>query len=162
MRLLGGGAPVVAGDVADQLEVVSREPEELGGLDQVLGVLVVGAQVHVDADVVQQRRHLEQQPLVVPEPQLVAQLVEQPGGETGYLLGVGRVVAVALSQRLSGGHHLLAERLGSRAAISAHHVEQQPAPQGRVGHDDAARPGVREQLPIGNQRGDERLGVGLA
>ena len=63
VRLLGRRAPVIARHVGDDRHVVARQAEDLGDREQVLGVLVVAAQVHVDADVVEQRRHLQEQPV---------------------------------------------------------------------------------------------------
>ena len=47
-----------------------------------------------DADLVQQRRHAEQQPVPRTEPVVRLKLVEQPQGHFGDVLGVGGVGAV--------------------------------------------------------------------
>ena len=81
VALLRQPAAVVARDVRDDRRLVVGEAEDLRRREDVLRMLVVRAQADVDADVVQQRRDLQQQPLAVAEPVLLAQLVEQPRRE---------------------------------------------------------------------------------
>ena len=52
-------------------------------------MLVVAAEVDVVADVVEQRRHLQQQAVAVGQAVLGAQLVEEPHRELGHLLAWG-------------------------------------------------------------------------
>ena len=77
----GSAAAMIARDVGDDRGFVVGQPEDLRRREEVLRVLVVRAQADVDADVVQQRRHLQQQPLAVRQSVLVAQIVEEPRGE---------------------------------------------------------------------------------
>ena len=76
---------------------------------QVLRVLVVGAETHEDADVVQQRGHLEQEAVAHVEAVLVPQFVEQPRGEAGDVPRVPASYRYLLAERLGAGQHLLAE-----------------------------------------------------
>ena len=71
-------AAVVARDVRDDRRFLVRQAEDLRRGEEVLRMLVMRPQADVDADVVQQAGDLQQQPLAVAEPVLVAQLVEQP------------------------------------------------------------------------------------
>ena len=57
--------------------------------------------------------HLQQQPLAIAEPVLVAQLVEQPGGEHRDVLAVVAIEAVAVAERLGARQHLVLEVLGA-------------------------------------------------
>ena len=78
VRLLRQAAAVIARDVGDDRGFVVGQPEDLRCGEDVLRVLVMRAQADVNADVVQQRRHLQQQPIAIAETVLVAQFVEQP------------------------------------------------------------------------------------
>ena len=77
-RILRQPAAMVARDVRDDRRLVVGEAEDLRRREDVLRMLVMRAQADVHADVVQQRRDLQQQPLALAEAVLVAQLVEQP------------------------------------------------------------------------------------
>ena len=84
-------------------------------------MLVVRAQADVDADVVQQRGDLQQQPLAVAEAVLVAQLVEQAHRQHRDVPAVRAIEAVAVAERLGAGEHLAARspRRSSRPPGSA-------------------------------------------
>ena len=92
-------------------------------------MLVVRAQADVDADVVQQRGHLQQQPLALAEAVLVAQLVEQPVGQHRDVAAVVAVEAVAVAERLGAGQHLVLEVLGAETALRFGDVEQHAGAQ---------------------------------
>ena len=70
-------APVIPGHVRHEQRLIVREPIDLRRSDDVLRVLVVGAEAHINAEVVQDRRDLEQQPLARTQALLVTQRVEE-------------------------------------------------------------------------------------
>ena len=121
-------------------------------------MLVMGAQADVDADVVEQAGHLQQQPLAVAEPVLVAELVEQARGEHRDVLAVVAIEAVAVAERLGAGQHLVLEVLCGDPALRLGDVEQHAGPQRRVRHDQAAAGGFGEQRAIDEQRRQQRFG----
>ena len=101
------------------------------------------AQADVHADVVQQRRDLEQQPFALAEPVLLAQLVEQPRRQHGDVMAMLAIEAVAVAERVGAGQHLMLEVLGGEPALRLGDVEQHAGAQRGVGHDDAAGGGFR-------------------
>ena len=123
-------------------------------------MLVVAAQAHEDADVVEQRRDLEQQPVARGEPVLRAQLVEQAHGERRHVLGVAHVVAVALAERRRRGQHLAREVLDPLPLVGAQHVEQQPRAQRRLRHQHGLGLRLEQQLAVDHERGHQRLHLG--
>ena len=71
-----------------------------------------------------------------------------------------RVVLVLLPERRRRGQHLAGEVLDALALVLAHHVEQQPGPQRRLGHEHVLGLGLDQQLAVDEDRGDERLQLG--
>ena len=115
-------------------------PKICGAASEVLRVLVVGAQADVDADVVQQARRPEEQPLACRQPVVVVALVEQPHREHRDVTAVRAIEPVSVSDRLGAGQHLALEVLGAQAAAGRREVEQHAGPQRRVGDDEAGAP----------------------
>ena len=143
VAVLRQAAAVVARDVRDDRRLVVGQPEDLRRGEDVLRVLVMGAQADVDADVVQQRRDLEQQPLAIAEPVLVAELVEQPRRQLRDVVAVLAVEPVAVAERLGAGQHLLLEVLGAQpAAGSARSSSSRPAAS--ASDDDHVRAAVSD------------------
>ena len=66
------GAPVIAADERHQPALPRRQSQPLGVIDELEAVLVVFPVAHQLADVVQQPRRLEQQPLLRLAPELPA------------------------------------------------------------------------------------------
>ena len=91
-------APVIAADERHQAALARRQPQPLGVHDELEAVLVVLPVAHQLADVVQQRRGLEQQPLLGVAAELLAQLVEELERERPDLLDVPPVALAALDE----------------------------------------------------------------
>ncbi len=123
-------------------------------------MLVVAAQVHEDADVVEEGRHLEQQAVPDAEAVLRAQVVEQTHREGGHVPPVGPVDAVLLPERGGGGQHLAREVLDAVPLVGPDHVEEEPGPQRRLGHQHALGLGLEEQLPVDEERRHQGLDLG--
>jgi hypothetical protein len=97
---------MVARDVRDDRCFLVGQSENLGGRQNVLRVFVMGAQAHIDADVVQQRRDLQEQALTLAKAMLFGELIEQPGGERRHVVPVVSVPAIPLPQGLRTGQDL--------------------------------------------------------
>ena len=152
-------APVVPRDVGDDGRLVVGEAEDLQRRQQVLRVLVVGAQADVDADVVQQRGHLKEQPLASGEAVVFPALVEQPHREHRDVAAVRAIEPVAMADRFGARQHLVLEVGCAQPAARRGEVEQDAGPQRGVGHDDPAGRRFRQQRPVHQQGGHERLGL---
>ena len=123
VRVLGQAAAMVAGDVRDDRRLLVREPEDLGRREDVLRMLMVGAQAHVNAQVMKERRHLQQQTLAIAEPVLRPELFEQPGGEPRDVLTVVAIEPVAMAERLGARQHLVLEVFRGHAFLWLGDVE---------------------------------------
>jgi CHAD domain-containing protein len=160
VRLVGRGAPVVAGDVGDDRHVVAAQAEDLRHGEDVLRVLVVAAEVHEDSNVVEESPHLQEQAVPGPEAVLGAQGVEEPRGERGHVCRVASVVAVLLPERGGGGQHLAGEVLDPVSLVGPDHVEEEPGTQRRIGDEHLFGLGLEEQLPVDEERRHEGLDLG--
>ena len=125
---------------------------------QVLRVLVVSAQAHVDPDVVQQRGGLQQQALAIAEAMFAVELVEQAGREHRHVAAVRPVELEAMTQRFGARQHLAFEVVGAEASFRLQHLEQDAAAQRGVRDEDAARGGFGEQRAIDEERRHQRFG----
>ena len=158
MRLVGQGAPVIAGDVADNLHVVVRQPENLGeGLEQVEAVLVVSAEAHEDADIVQEGRHPEQQPVALFQRVLGGELVEELRGQPRHAARMRFVVAVPHAQHGCAVEHMGREVGQAGAFRGERELGQQSGPQGHVWHDHDVGGRRQDQMAVHEHRGHERF-----
>ena len=80
--------------------------------------------------------------------------------EGGHVPRVRRVEAVLLPERRGRGQHLAREVLDPVALVGAHHVEEQPGPQRRLGDEHPLGLGLEEQLPVDEERGHQGLDLG--
>ncbi len=123
--------------------LVVGEPEDLRGCQDVVRMLVVCTQAHVDPDVVQQGRDLQQQPMTVEQAVLLLELVEQPDGELRDVAAVLEIEAVALAEGLCTGEHLPLEVLGALPAARIGEVQQHAGAQRRIADHELARASFR-------------------
>ena len=122
-------------------------------------MLVVPANVHEDADVVEECRDLEEQTVPLTQPVFGAQLVEQPHSQGAHVLRMARIEAVALAEAGGTRHDLGAEIL-ALAFARADEIEQQPRAQRRFGNENVRGLGLGEEFPVREQRRHEGLGLG--
>jgi hypothetical protein len=131
---IGDGAPMVAGDQRDGLDLVGLEAAQIAVLDQVVRVLVVALVADVDADIVEQRRIF--QPLAVPIRQAVhaARLIEQRHRQTRHLLRVLGPVVAPLAELDDAATSDVGVAIGLRdlLAVSRDVVEDQALTQRQV------------------------------
>ena len=99
---LGRAAPVVARDQRDEEPLAVGEAGDVGAGDEVEGVLVVAGRRDGVADVVEERRRLEQAARARGEPVQVRELVEQVERETRRVARVRLVEVEAAPERERG------------------------------------------------------------
>ncbi len=145
VAILGRRAAVVAGDGGDQLALAVGEAGEIGVVDEVVAVLVVPVVADEGADVVQQRRGLQERALLVAEPVHLAGLIEERERQPRHLLGVLLAVADAAPERAQPlEDRVLVVLVGARRADPAAHQIGHQAVAQTAGGDlqlvDAQRP----------------------
>ena len=123
----------------------------------------MAAEVHVVADVVQQRRHLQQERGArSARPCSARSSSKRRTASCGHLAGVGRVLAVLLAQRGRAGQHLAAEVLDAlRRPPPATMSSSRPARSEASGTVTSSAAGLQQQLAVGEQRGHQRLRLRL-
>ena len=122
--------------------------------DHVLAVLVVAARVHDLADVVQERRDLEQHALVVGHAVDVAELVEQRARELAHVLAVRGVVIDAVRERARRGEQRLVVRALGPLLLLARRLGE--LEQHRLADADARRHQPRDPELARRRREHER------
>ena len=157
---LRAAAAVVAGDVGRQHGLFAIEPENLRIGDQVVAVLVMAAIAHVTAHLVQQPRHVQQEP--VPRAQAVvgANLVEQPQGHVGHRLGMTEIDVI-----LPGDRHRRVDHAGGQRPVffprdPVGKLQQQPVAHRHARNDDVLGLGQAEQVLVDQQGRIDGLGLG--
>ena len=138
-----------------------REAEDLGDRQDVLRVLVVAAQAHEDADVVEQRRHLEQQAVAVAEAVLGAQLVEEAHGEERHVPRV-RARRSGTSRRAPRRWPAPGAQKSSIPCPSSARAMSRSSPARSDASGTRTLLGLRleQQLAVDEERGHQRLGLG--
>ena len=160
VRRLRPAAAMIAGRVRRQHRLVAVEPEDLRIRDEVVAVLVVAAVAHVAAHLVEQGRHVQQEPLPGAEAVIGPQLVEQLQGHVGHRLGVPQVDVVLLGDRRGRVDHAGHQRPVLLARDPAGKLQQQPVAHRGAGDDEVRGLGEVEQGLINEQRGVDGLGLG--
>ena len=148
------GAPVVAADQRHQPALAGRQAEALGVGDELEAVLVVLPIAHQLADVVQQSRRLEQQPLLGLAAELLAELVEELERQVAHLLHVPPVALAALGELAEEP-----ERIGRADLLGPRHLEQQPLAQPERAHREDAGPEPVQQLRRDGEAGEDDVGA---
>ena len=160
VRRLRPAAAMVAGDVGRQHGLFPIEPENLRIGDQVVAVLVMAAIAHVAAHLVQQPRHVQQEP--VPRAQAVVgeHLVEQPQGHVGHRLRMRQIDVIFLRDRRCRVDHARRQRpvLFPRDPVGK--LQQQPVAHRHVRDDDLRGLRQAEQVLIDQQGRIDGLGLG--
>src|SRR4029453_1218285 len=95
----------------------------------------MGAEAHVDADVVKHCGDLQQQSCAIAEAVLVAELVEYPGRERGDVKSVLAIPSITLPETFRARQPLSFEVLDVQTTSRIGKVQQHARPQRRARHD---------------------------
>ena len=137
----------------------SDRPKICDDASEVLRVLVVRAQADVDADVVQQRGDLQQQPLAPERPWSSRQLVEQPHREHRDVAAVRAIEPVSCPTASALASTCCSKSAALEPAARLGEVEQHAGPQRRVGDDEPAGRVSDSSVAVDQQRRHQRLGL---
>src|SRR6476620_1531984 len=117
----------------------------------------MGAEAHVNANVVKHGGDLQQQSCAIAETVLLTKLVEDSGRERGDVMSVLAIPSITLSEPLGACKHLPFEVLDVHPTSGISEVQERTSPQRRARHDYLADGGLRQQRPVDEQRRAECL-----
>src|SRR5262245_45023276 len=110
----------------------------------------------VDADVVEECSHLQQEPFALAETVILAEFVEQPRRQHGDVPTMRPIKARFLSERVGAGKDLPVEVGGVNASCLSE-VEQQSGSQRRISNHDAFGSRLGQKRAVDKQRRHEFL-----
>ena len=137
---------VIARDVGDHGDLISRESAQPGVADQVVGVFVVPLKRNVHARFMEESGTLEELALAGLEHVQVLELIEHPQRETGHMRGVGHVDVRPLGQLQNRGAPNAGRRHGLLGLTIEHRL-----------HDALAQGDIARAQPLDLQAAHDLL-----
>ena len=149
---------VVAHHVGDHRRIPLVDAEHLGVGDDVGAVLVVARGLDQLADLVQQRCHVQQQALAVPQSVILRQQVEQVQRQLRDVADV-RVLGVVLARHAQRRRDRLPLELTARLLVVEHHAQQHALANAQLRDDHLLGGGRLQEQVVDDQVGQDALGV---